>query len=97
MFLFALRVSFEMEFVNSSLSFQIITNMKRIDYLTALKYSKVLLGNSSSGIIEAASFNLPVINLGTRQRNRERNKNVIDSKITSDEITLLTEQEENLY
>src|SRR5690606_15495971 len=36
------------------------------------------LGNSSSGIIEAASFGLPVINIGNRQRGRERSANTID-------------------
>ncbi len=37
-----------------------------------------MFGNSSSGIIEAASFNLPVVNIGTRQRGRVRAENVID-------------------
>ena len=38
-----------------------------------------MLGNSSSGIIERASFKIPVINLGNRQKNRFANKNVINS------------------
>ena len=33
-----------------------------------MKYAKFILGNSSSGIVEASSFKLPVINLGDRQR-----------------------------
>ena len=37
-----------------------------------------MLGNSSSGIIEAQSFFLPVVNIGTRQEGRERNVNTID-------------------
>ena len=37
-----------------------------------------MLGNSSSGIVEAASFNLPVINLGTRQDGKIKPKNVFD-------------------
>ena len=37
-----------------------------------------MVGNSSSGIIEAASFELPVINIGSRQQGRVRNSNVID-------------------
>jgi GDP/UDP-N,N'-diacetylbacillosamine 2-epimerase (hydrolysing) len=40
--------------------------------------SGMLVGNSSSGIIEAASFGVPVVNLGDRQAGRERNANVID-------------------
>jgi UDP-N-acetylglucosamine 2-epimerase len=37
-----------------------------------------MVGNSSSGIIEAASFNLPVVNIGTRQNGRVRGPNVVD-------------------
>ena len=37
-----------------------------------------MIGNSSAGIIEAASFNTPVINLGSRQNLRERSLNVVD-------------------
>jgi len=37
------------------------------------------VGNSSSGIMEAASFALPVVNVGIRQQGRERARNVIDS------------------
>jgi len=48
------------------------------DYLGLLKIASVLIGNSSSGIIEAASFRLPVINIGCRQEGRERSVNVID-------------------
>ncbi|WP_422658570.1 UDP-N-acetylglucosamine 2-epimerase [Paenibacillus sp. EC2-1] len=58
--------------------FHRVTNFEQIHYLTALKYCSVLVGNSSSGIIEAASFRVPVINIGTRQHGRERSDNVID-------------------
>jgi UDP-N-acetylglucosamine 2-epimerase len=37
-----------------------------------------MVGNSSSGILEAASFRLPVVNVGTRQQGRVRGKNVLD-------------------
>jgi UDP-hydrolysing UDP-N-acetyl-D-glucosamine 2-epimerase len=43
-----------------------------------LMVSGLLIGNSSSGIIEAASFGVPVVNVGDRQARRERNRNVID-------------------
>ena len=42
--------------------------------------SRFLLGNSSSGIIEAASFALPAVNVGIRQRGRERGRNVLDAE-----------------
>jgi GDP/UDP-N,N'-diacetylbacillosamine 2-epimerase (hydrolysing) len=53
-------------------------DLPRSQFLTYLKHAAVLVGNSSSGIIEAASFGTPVINVGDRQKGRERNKNVID-------------------
>jgi UDP-hydrolysing UDP-N-acetyl-D-glucosamine 2-epimerase len=45
-------------------------------YLGLLREAAVLVGNSSSGIIEAASFGIPVIDVGTRQKGREHGKNV---------------------
>jgi UDP-N-acetylglucosamine 2-epimerase (non-hydrolysing) len=47
------------------------------EYLNALKAADVLVGNSSSGIIEAASLRLPVVDVGDRQRGRLRPRNVI--------------------
>ncbi len=47
-------------------------------YYSILNYAEFMLGNSSSGIIEAQSFKLPVINVGNRQQGRERNINTID-------------------
>ncbi|MEO2256607.1 UDP-N-acetylglucosamine 2-epimerase [Paenibacillus amylolyticus] len=64
----------------------LITNFEPLDYLVMLKHAKILVGNSSSGIIEAASFNKPVINIGVRQGRRERSFNVID--IPEDDIEL---------
>jgi len=46
-----------------------------------------MVGNSSSGIIEAASFGLPVVNIGNRQQGRVRGKNVIDVGYTPTEIS----------
>jgi UDP-hydrolysing UDP-N-acetyl-D-glucosamine 2-epimerase len=47
-------------------------------YPNALRHSSLMLGNSSSGIVEAGLFGLPVINVGNRQKGRERGDNVID-------------------
>lgn len=47
-------------------------------YLSALREVDLMIGNSSSGIVEAPSFNLPVVNVGTRQAGRLRAPNVID-------------------
>ncbi len=57
---------------------QIYKSISHKDYLSLMKTAKVIIGNSSSGIIEASSFNLGVINIGTRQEGRERAVNVID-------------------
>jgi len=54
------------------------THLRREDYIGWLANADVLFGNSSSGIIEAASFGTPVVNIGTRQNLRERNSNVVD-------------------
>jgi GDP/UDP-N,N'-diacetylbacillosamine 2-epimerase (hydrolysing) len=57
---------------------QRITHLPRPLFAAALRHCEVLVGNSSSGIIEAASFATPVVNVGDRQRLRERNANVTD-------------------
>lgn len=54
------------------------THLCRHEYIGWLAGCDVLFGNSSSGIIEAASFGTPVVNIGSRQNLRERNANVID-------------------
>ncbi len=49
-------------------------------YLSALKFVDMVLGNSSSGIIEAPSFGIPTVNIGERQAGRIRASSVIDAK-----------------
>lgn len=48
------------------------------DYLAIMKNSDVMIGNSSSGIIEAPYFDLPFVNIGERQDHRTRSNNVLD-------------------
>lgn len=62
--------------------FKVVTHMDRPSYLSWLASAEVLVGNSSSGIIEAASVGLPVINVGDRQNARERNTNTTDVVIS---------------
>jgi GDP/UDP-N,N'-diacetylbacillosamine 2-epimerase (hydrolysing) len=57
------------------------------EFLGIMKSVDVLIGNSSSGIIEAPSFKLPVINIGTRQQGRARSQNIID--VTPDRHEIL--------
>jgi len=61
-------------------------NIPREDYISLMRNSDVLVGNSSSGLIEAPSLNLPVVNIGTRQKGRERAPNVIDVGYEQQEI-----------
>lgn len=54
------------------------SNIERNVYLNLLKFSSFLIGNSSSGIIEAPFFKIPVINIGNRQKFRMQSKNVVN-------------------
>ncbi len=54
--------------------------LPRNDFLGLLKNSGVLVGNSSSGMIEASYFDTPVVNIGIRQKGREKGSNVIEVK-----------------
>jgi UDP-hydrolysing UDP-N-acetyl-D-glucosamine 2-epimerase len=55
-------------------------------YLSLLKHADAMVGNSSSGLIEAPSFGLPVVNIGSRQRGRLRGSNVIEVDYGREEI-----------
>ena len=63
-------------------------NMEPLDFLRLIKYSKALVGNSSTGIRECAYLGIPVINIGSRQNRRLRAKNVFDVSCSSNEIIL---------
>ena len=65
---------------------KVFTSFGRVRYLSLLKHASVMVGNSSSGIIEAPSFELPVVNVGDRQRGRVRGQNVIDVHCKRDDI-----------
>jgi GDP/UDP-N,N'-diacetylbacillosamine 2-epimerase (hydrolysing) len=64
----------------------LVTNFDHIIYLSLLQYAEFMIGNSSSGIIESASFYLPTINVGNRQAGRLRNDNVFDCKCETEDI-----------
>lgn len=59
-------------------NFSLHKNIEAPDFLGLLSGAESLVGNSSSGIIEAPYFKLPVVNIGRRQLGRVRDKNVID-------------------
>jgi len=58
---------------------RVFVNLGAIAYWSLLKHVDMLIGNSSSGIMETASFALPTVNIGLRQRGRERAANVLDA------------------
>lgn len=58
---------------------QIFTNLDPITYWSLLRCVEAFVGNSSSGIMETASFALPTVNIGLRQQGRERARNVLDA------------------
>lgn len=74
---------------------KLIENLGIRSYFTAMKYCRFLLGNTSSGIIEAASFGKFVIDLGDRQKGREFGNNVINIRINKNEILQTIENIEN--
>jgi len=61
---------------------KVIVNLDPVVYWSLLQFVDLLVGNSSSGIIEAASFALPVVDVGIRQRRRERGRNVLTAEPT---------------
>lgn len=67
-------------------NFHFFKNMDPLDFLTLLYNSKGLIGNSSVGIRECAYLGVPVINIGSRQNQRERGNNVWDVGYRKEEI-----------
>ena len=57
------------------------------DFIALLAGAMALVGNSSSGLIEAPALRIPAVNIGERQRGRTRGDNVIDVPATADAIT----------
>jgi UDP-hydrolysing UDP-N-acetyl-D-glucosamine 2-epimerase len=64
----------------------VFTSLGQLNYLSIMQYVDAVVGNSSSGIIEAPSLKVPTINIGDRQKGRIRAESVIDCKGTEDEI-----------
>lgn len=65
---------------------KVFVNINPIAYWSLLRCADLLVGNSSSGIMEASSFALPAVNVGIRQQGRERAGNVLDAEATVESI-----------
>lgn len=74
------------DFVAQEPRARFVTNLGSRAYFTLMASVEAMVGNSSSGIIEAASFALPVVNIGSRQQGRLRGPNVIDVGGAREEI-----------
>lgn len=70
----------------------LIENFGKANYFSAMYYSKLLVGNTSSGIIEAASFGKRVVNIGNRQKGRAQSMNILNSSFDEDEIYTITQK-----
>ena len=63
-----------------------LPNLGREDYLTIHANCACLVGNSSSGLLEAPTFQVPVVNIGTRQRGRPQAANIVNTSYDTDDI-----------
>ena len=70
----------------------LVTHLRRDQFVSMVRHADVMIGNSSSGIIEAATFGTPVVNIGVRQNLRQRNGNVIDAPADRNLIVLALAQ-----
>lgn len=90
-------------------SVKVVTSLGRKKFYSALRYSRAIVGNSSSGLIEAPSFGIPTLNVGDRQKGRARGESVIDvtddyesirkglERVLSDEYRRVAEKASNPY
>jgi UDP-N-acetylglucosamine 2-epimerase (hydrolysing) len=68
---------------------RLLPSMRFEYYIKLLKYSKIIIGNSSSGIMEAPYFRVPTINIGDRQKNRSILKTINNSSFNEKKIIKL--------
>ena len=73
-------------FIQTRSAGRVFTNLDARTYWSLLRNVDMLIGNSSSGIMETASFALPTVNVGIRQKGRERARNVVDALPTVESI-----------
>jgi len=79
-------------FVTERRDAKTFVNLDPLTYWSLLRQADLFIGNSSSAIIETASFALPTVNVGIRQRGREHGVNVIDVEANVDAIVAAAEK-----
>ena len=65
----------------------VVSSLGMLRYLSALQYCDMVIGNSSSGIVEAPSFRIPTVNIGDRQKGRTKGESIIDCGWGKEEVT----------
>ena len=76
------------EYANKHNNVRVYDSLGMKKYLSALKYADMVVGNSSSGLLEVPSFKIPTINIGDRQKGRIRATSVFDVDPIADKIAL---------
>ena len=76
----------EIKKLSNNDNFRVLPSMRFECFLSLLKNCEFIIGNSSSGIMEAGVFGKPSINIGTRQMNRSKKKSIINVNANSEEI-----------
>lgn len=74
------------QFVDRHPNAQFYDSLGQLRYLSAVKHAEVVIGNSSSGLIEVPYLQTPTVNCGTRQEGRERPNSVMDVALSTEEI-----------
>ena len=81
-----LLVARSREFAEVRGNARVFVNLDHQTFLSLLAFSSAMVGNSSSGIMESTSLNLPTVNIGIRQQGREHAENVLDASADADDI-----------
>lgn len=66
------------EEAKAHINWAVVPSLGVLRYLSALKYAKMVIGNSSSGMIEAPAFHIPTVNIGDRQKGRIQSTSIIN-------------------
>ena len=67
---------------------KVFTSLGQLRYLSAIKFIDVVIGNSSSGLVEVPAMKKPTVNIGNRQKGRLKAESVIDCEETTDAIIM---------
>lgn len=82
-------------FINKTPKAYGVESLGTLAYLSCMKHCKMMIGNTSSGFIEASGFNKPVVNIGNRQEGRIITENIFNVPILKDEILKGVQKAEN--